>query len=96
MPKISITFTGKVKTIISVIEDKDGDHQTIDIKQGAANPTVKGGGLAWITVVAKGDPGDTVEIKLANATGGAIKPDHTYTFDTRGTISRSFQFNPDA
>lgn len=95
MPDITIKISGTTKAI-AVIEDKDGVYDTVDFTSGSATPTVVGGGLAWLTLIAKGDPGKSVDIKLTNSTGGSIKPDHTYVFDTRGSIARSFQFDPDA
>lgn len=96
MQKISAKITGQYKNIIAIFEDKNGKYHTLSFTLGYAEFELIGGGLAWLTVIASGDAGNTLEIKLFNAADGGISPDHTYQFDTHGKIIRSFQFNPDA
>ena len=96
MPEITVNISGKRKTAVVIIEDKNGTPQMLDLKQNSGTVNVSGGGLATFTIVAAGDPGDELTVTLTNATNGQIGPSRTYAFTTRSSIKRAFKFDPDA
>ena len=96
MRQVSFKIDGQFRFAFGVVEDHTGQTQFIGFDQNTASVLVTGGGLAWFTFAATGDPGTSVTIKTTGQTGNQACPDHEYKFPLRGKFAWPFQFNPEA
>lgn len=96
MPTVTFRLKGSFKTAFGVIEDCNGNLTFFGFDQNTHSEEVDGGGLAWLTFSATGDPGDSLTIEVTGQSGNPACESHTYKFPQGGKFSWPFQFNPNA
>jgi hypothetical protein len=95
MPQITFKVTGAVNWDAAIVEETNGNLTTLVFNNGIANANVSGGGLAWFSYYARGNPGAKIEAEILKA-GQPIVTKRIYKIDPDGSLARAIQFDPNA
>lgn len=95
MPLITFKVTGAAIWDAGIVEDHNGNLTTLAFNNGSDTEEIVGGGLAWFSYYARGNPGAKIEAEIFKA-GQSIVTKRIYKIDPDGSLARAIQFDPNA